>query len=205
MTTALLPRHEAGEATSHPDLRIVPMADEAGRYTGDWAVLHVPFGEYVPARAGFPLPWLRRFAELLATCGIEWSTVPGDLWSVRHPQTALIRALERYVVHCWHRGVPTAPGFVVSFYSLSDGRFRMRCTNPQCEDPEHDGQHGDTAVLAAHTEDGDEIEIAGAMDDLAETAWEYGWRPVDEHGGWLCATCTASHQPAPQEVIRDGR
>lgn len=198
MTTALLPREEVGEATSHPGLRIVPTADEAGRYTGDWAVRHIPSDEYVPVRGGLPLPWLRRFGELLASCGIDWSRVPGGLWSVRHPQTTLIRAMERYVVDCWHRGVPVSPGFVVSFSGRSDGRFQLRCTNPRCEDPDLDGQHGDTAVLADYTEDGDAIEVAGEMDEVAETAWGCGWRPVDEHGKWLCATCAVTHQPAPR-------
>lgn len=203
MTTASLSRHDAGEATSHPDLRIVPGVDEAGRYTGTWRVRHVPSGQYIPTRRGgatMPVQWVRRFAHLLAACGVDWSTVEGDLSRVQHPQTVLIRAMENYVLECWHRGAPIGPGFVPSFYAESDGRFRMRCTNPQCEDPYAGWHSRGTAVLADGTEDddGDEIEIVGEMDELAETAWEYGWAPVDEHGGWLCATCVATHQPAPQ-------
>lgn len=168
------------------------------RYTGDWALVHVPTGHELSAGHWLPLAWLRRFSRLLATCGIDWNGVEGDLSRVDHPQQIIVRAVGAHVRDCWRRGVPVGPGIGVSLRADFDGDSRMYCGNRHCED---EFAPGEPALLLGMGEDGQDEAHSRDLDELCGIARDMGWRDLG-HGRWLCAVCSASHQPAPLHLSR---
>lgn len=195
-----------GEPTEHPALRIVPDVHAAPaplssgnrhqiRYTGGWSLVHVPTGHAIPSD-GMPLAWLKRFARLLATCGIDWHQVTGDTAHVDHPQHIAVRAIGAHVLDCWVRGVPVGPGIGITLRADADGDTRMYCGNRHCETEFTDGE---PAQLIGVGEDGQDEAHSSDVDELYEIARESGWRDLG-HGLWLCETCAATHQPAPEHI-----
>lgn len=190
-----------GEPTDDPALRITPdvhiESDPADRgyrmrYTGHWRLVHVHTGCEITAGRRLPLPWLRRFARLLATSGIDWCRLTGDTMRPAHPKYAVVARIGEHVLDCHHRGVPVDDRLLSSL--VDDGqRYALSCANPHCED---EFTRPDPAVLACAGDDGrDELWVTkDDLDELYDAARTCGWRRLDEHH-WLCETCTATHQP----------
>lgn len=197
-----------GESTEHGGLRIVPDvhaepmrgARHQVRYTGYWSLIHIPSGTDLSAGHWMPLPWLRRFARLLASCGIEWDQITGDPRRIVHPQNIIVRSIGAHVLDCWRRGVPVGPGIGISLHADVDGYMRMQCANRHCEDDF--AVHGHPTVLGGMGEDGQDDALSRDLDELLEIARECGWSKLSDTGPWLCEVCTASHQPAPKHIAR---
>jgi len=199
-----------GEPTGHPALRIVPDvhvtpaplssgARHQVRYTGGWALVHVPTGHELSAGHWLPLEWLRRFARLLATCGIAWDQVDGNPTLIDHPQNIIVRAIGAHVLDCWRRGVPVGPGVGVTLRTDADGDTRMYCGNRHCED--EFTADGEPAQLLGMGEDGQDEARSRDFDELFEIARDMGWRDLGQ-GLWLCDTCATTHQPAPPHIAQ---
>lgn len=197
-----------GESVDSPALRIVPDVDAVRatgetrhriRYTGYWNLVHVPTGHALSVSHWLPLPWLRRFARLLAT-GIDWQQVDGDPNRIDHPQYMVVRALGDHVLDCWRRGVPVGPGIGTSLHVDVDGYSSMRCGNRHCDD--ESSFPGHPAVLLGMGEDGQDEARSHDIEDLSDLARCFGWSQLDESGRWLCETCTQTHQPAPRHIAR---
>lgn len=199
-----------GEPTEHAALMLVPDVHATDtrarrplhqvRYTGHWSLIHTPTGHAVSPRYGLPLEWLRRFARLVATCGVDWHTVEGDTRLVTHPQHMVVRSLGEHVLRCWLAAAPVGPGQSVSWQSNADGYTSLHCSNTWCED---DMFAGEPAVLADG--EGDEARLHPDEDraELEDLARSTGWSQRAEFGGsyWLCETCTQGHQPPAEPIV----
>lgn len=204
-----------GEPTDHPALRITPdvHADQAPlrtragvhhqvRYTGYWALIHVPTGCEVTAEHWLPLEWLRRFARLLAVSSIDWDRLTGDTRLVTHPQHTAVRKVGERVLNCWRRGVPVDDRLLASLSVDDEQRYGLSCANPRCEDDF--AVDGHPAILTGAGEDGqDEVWVPEhQLGELYDAARICGWSRLDGSDHWLCETCTATHQPAPEHIAR---
>lgn len=184
------------EPTASPALALVPAVEvyclghrQQIRYSGVWSLVHTT-GHALTPPGLFPLVWLRRFAHLLATSGIDWEQVTGDPSVVTHPQYVVVTAIGEYVADCWRQGIPVTPGAGVALCGSDLDGWQLYCSNRGCE-------HGEgTPVLLQHySEDGDEIEVvADTIAELQAVARDAGWEPRPRDR-WLCADCAASHQP----------
>lgn len=197
-----------GEPTGSEALRIVPdvraeltrpgadgpVQRHQLRYTGSWSLLHTPSGSELSAGHWMPLVWLRRYARLLAECGIDWQHVTGDPGRVDHPQHLIVRTLGAHVLDCWRRGVPVGPGLGVSLHLDASGVAGLQCCNRHCED---DLQA--PAVLSGMGEDGQDDARTADVDELYDLARYSGWARLGE-SGWLCEACAVGHQAAPERL-----
>ena len=199
-----------GEPTAHSALRITPRvhAERAPRsrgvrhqlrWSGYWAVIHVPTGNEVCAGHWLPLAWTRRFAHLLATSGLDWDRMTGDTRLVTHPQYAAVRALGAHVLDCWRRGVPVVDRLLASLSIDDDQLYGLSCANPHCED--EIAADGHPVVLTGGEDGQDELRLPEhELGKLAEIAFLFGWDRLDDRDHWLCATCAYTHQPAPPQL-----